>query len=384
MKPSLRPSFARLGALLACSALLAACTSQPTAAPTQAPAAKPTTAAAPAATTAPAAAPTTAPAPAATQPAAGLITVKVANPGGGSQYTPLLTARELGFFQKHGIDLQFVALQSGVALSNALLSGNVDLAITSLDTAVIASAQGQRLQTFGAVSQAPYAALVVSNKIPKLAHEDQGFPAVIQDIKGMRIAVTGAGATSDQQTRVILSAAGLDGNKDVRIVAIGGATYIPALDKGDIDVVYSYPPYTQQIIRQNLGRKLVDMEGGQGPDLIQKLDNLGTVATEDWIKKNGNTAKEFMAALIEGQQYVATNKQGAAEATAKQLQLLKQEMPVEDILADLGPLQRGFRPDVSPETVQAHVTLLTQAGVIKKPVSYEDVVSPVWKQVTGS
>jgi hypothetical protein len=58
-------------------------------------------------------------------------------------------------------------------------------------------------------------------------------------------------------------------------------------------------------------------------------------------------------------------------------------MSVEDIMTDLTPLQRGFKPDVSEETVAAHVTLLTQAGVIKQPITWADVVNPVWRQVSS-
>jgi NitT/TauT family transport system substrate-binding protein len=58
---------------------------------------------------------------------------------------PLWIARDLGLFEKYGLDVNLVYIASGVISVNALLGGSVDIIAASGSSAVSAAARGAPL-----------------------------------------------------------------------------------------------------------------------------------------------------------------------------------------------------------------------------------------------
>src|SRR5690606_32524456 len=57
-------------------------------------------------------------------------------------YTPLYTAEKLGFFEKHGLNVQINTLESGATITAVMQSGSVDIAASGAITQALAVKQG--------------------------------------------------------------------------------------------------------------------------------------------------------------------------------------------------------------------------------------------------
>src|SRR5438105_2731263 len=168
---AMKPSLFRL--VVPFILVLSGCapSSPPPAAPTTAPAAAPTTVLAAAPTTAPAAAPTTAAAaaPTAAKPAAAgstapgpVATKPPTNPTdkmqivfGGAVTPPNMVhmapyvAKDMGFFDEVGLDVDMKSFEGGVAALRGGISGGLDVVATSSDPLFAAIQQGAPVRAIG-------------------------------------------------------------------------------------------------------------------------------------------------------------------------------------------------------------------------------------------
>ena len=130
-------------------------------------------------------------------------------------------AKERGFFQKHGLDAEIIAMRPPLTIG-ALQAGEIDYAI------------GASTISRGAISGAPVR--IVSLALRSSFHTLVSRPAIktIADMKGKTIAVT-VGAADDFVARHLLRRGGID-PRDVHFVNMGGSdTRFPALHAGTID-----------------------------------------------------------------------------------------------------------------------------------------------------
>src|SRR5207344_1348343 len=98
---------------------------------------------------------------------------------------PLWIAKDLGLFEKYGLDGNLIYIASGVTSVNALLGGSVDIIAASGSSAVGAAARG--------------APLVIVASLGHIAYKLIALPSIksVQDLKGKIIGTSRIGAGSD-------------------------------------------------------------------------------------------------------------------------------------------------------------------------------------------
>ena len=72
-----------------------------------------------------------------------------------SFYTPLYVAKELGYFEEEGIDLEIILTPGADKVSAAVLSGDVDLGFAGAESAIYVYEQKEKdyLQIFGGLTK---------------------------------------------------------------------------------------------------------------------------------------------------------------------------------------------------------------------------------------
>lgn len=172
-----------------------------------------------------------------------------------------------------------------------------------------------------------------------------------QDLRGKRLGVTRYGSLSDMGTRRYLQTVGMDPDKDVRIMQIGGLPEIlAAMQSGAIQGgAISSPTLTRAKL---LGfRELIDLG-----TLGIKYPATSYMTTEAYIKSNRPTVINFLKGIIEAAYFVKANKEVSINILRKYTKT--NEMP---ILEDTYQIyvQRYIRlnPVSSPEEVK---TILDQ------------------------
>ena len=157
--------------------------------------------------------------------------VKVGVPVLDITQSALFVARDRGYYQKEGLDVDLILMRGGVA-SQALIAGNVDF--TTVPTAGLQAAlQGVPLK-------------VVLSTFHKAMFWLYSRPEIrsVKDLAGKKVAVSSFGAAGDSALRELIKKSALDENRDVAILAIGTtATRLGALSAGVVDAAMMTFPH---------------------------------------------------------------------------------------------------------------------------------------------
>src|ERR1700738_2692494 len=162
------------------------------------------------------------------------ITVAV---GGGSClcYLPTGPAKQLGEFDKAGLDVELVALKGGSAALKAVLGGSADVVSGYFDHCVNLAAKKQELQAFVVYDRYPGLVLAVS---PSHTSEIKS----IKDLAGKRVGVSAPGSSTDFFLKYVLKKNGLDPSS-AAVIGVGlGATAVAAMEQGQIDAAVMLDP----------------------------------------------------------------------------------------------------------------------------------------------
>lgn len=168
--------------------------------------------------------------------AAERIRIAVSNPN-----MPNLTvamAQRRGFFKEENIEVEIIRMNPNVAIT-ALATGDVDYC-----------------QLFGAVVGGAIAGLPVRIVAGFLDNWPMTLIAqpelkTLKDLKGKTLGISSFGATPDVGARLMIKQAGIDPEKDIKILALGSdAARLTALKQRIVDVVVISPPADAQMERQ--------------------------------------------------------------------------------------------------------------------------------------
>ncbi|MBI3705368.1 MAG: ABC transporter substrate-binding protein [Rhizobiales bacterium] len=150
-------------------------------------------------------------------------------------YLPTMLAKQLGEFEKAGVNVEVVEFKGGSDALKAVMGGSADVVSGYFDHCVNLAAKGQHLQSFVVYDRFPGFALVVS---PKHAAEIKS----IKDLKDKKIGVSAPGSSTDFFLKYTLSKNGVDPNS-VGVIGVGlGATAIAAMEQGTIDAAIMLDP----------------------------------------------------------------------------------------------------------------------------------------------
>ena len=164
------------------------------------------------------------------------IRIAVSNPN-----MPNLTvavAQAKGFFKEESIDAEIIRMNPNVAIT-ALATGDVDYC-----------------QLFGAVVGGAIAGLPVRivagflDNWPMTLIAQPEYKS-LKDLKGKTLGISSFGATPDVGARLMLKQAGVDPEKDIKVLALGSdAARLTALKQRVVDVVVISPPADAQMEKQ--------------------------------------------------------------------------------------------------------------------------------------
>ena len=122
---------------------------------------------------------------------------------------PFWIAKELGLYEKYGLDVKLVNIAAGSVSLTALLAGNVHLTTDSSSGVVSAAARGAPIVTVSTNGALPYQFVA----LPSIKSTD--------DLKGKIVGSSRIGAGTDYLLRRILAKIGLTPGKDVNLIPTG-------------------------------------------------------------------------------------------------------------------------------------------------------------------
>jgi NitT/TauT family transport system substrate-binding protein len=209
-------------------------------------------------------------------------------------YLPTVLAKQLGEFEKAGVNVDMVDFKGGSQALTAVLGGSADVVSGYFDHCVNLAAKGQHMQSIVVYDRYPGFALVVSPK---------SLDAIksVKDLANKRVGVSAPGSSTDYFLKFILKKNGIDPGS-VGVIGVGlGATAVAAMEQGSVDAAIMLDPAVTQLAGRNKDLRIlvdtrtqkdtIDVFGGEYPG--------GALYTRaDWIEKNPKEAQALVNAIL--------------------------------------------------------------------------------------
>ena len=214
----------------------------------------------------------------------------------------LYVARDRGYYQKEGLEVDLILMRGGVA-NQALIAGNVDF--TTVPTAGLQAAlQGAPLKVVLSTFHKPMFWLYSRPEIRN-----------IKDLSGKKVAVSSLGAAGDSALRELIKKNGMDENREVAILAIGTtATRLGALSAGVVDAAMMTFPHNITAAESGF-RELLSFIASD----INQLQG-AIVTREGLLGSEPGVVEKFLRATIRGIIYYSSNRSGTVPILARNTQ----------------------------------------------------------------
>jgi len=207
----------------------------------------------------------------------------------GSTSLPYVVAEEKGFFKAEGLNALIVIMQNQVVV-NGVLSRHVDYGGT-FSNFVGAAMSGAPVKIVMSVMDGADHFLVTSPNIKR-----------VEDLKGKTFGISSFGGTPHSEAIAILKKYGLNPDKDVTFLQVGGssARYL-SLESGSIQAAMIVPPFNHLAKKRGFNELL-------GFNDIMSMPVGGLAVHMQKMKEKPDEIVKMIRALIKSLEYIRTRK----------------------------------------------------------------------------
>ncbi|RJL19922.1 ABC transporter substrate-binding protein [Paracoccus siganidrum] len=264
-------------------------------------------------------------------------------------------AKELGWFEGTGVDVETVGYASGGPESlMALAGGSVEIG-SAATSAVLNSIVG------GNDFVAAYPTQGINDEVQSIFYVLEDSPIqTIEDIAGKTIAVNTLGAHLDYTVREALHQKGLPQNA-ANLVTVPGPQLEQVLRSGQVDVAaFGYWQTTfEGAARQNGGLRAVFGD----TDVLGDIAGGFTVLRRDWVEQHPDAARIFVTTSARALDYARENPEKTREITAKVLKERGENPEVAAFFAGYGVREGGLATE---RDVQFWIDVLVREGKLSE------------------
>jgi NitT/TauT family transport system substrate-binding protein len=289
--------------------------------------------------------------------------------------TPFAVATKMGWFREEGVEVELVPLSGSTDCVRTVATGELPIALPSVEPLAIGRPQGIRARVFYTAYQ---------GNVYGLAVPAWSTVRTFADLKGKTIGVTSLASAGVIIARALAATAGLDPDRDVSIVVAGeGAQTAAMLRTRQIDALSQFD--TQYAMVENAGVPLrrLDSRG------IDRFPSNGFVALDQTIARDRRLCVALGRGYAKGtifaianpeaairilyEVYPETRPTGKDEATAigDDTRVLEARIP-NWALEKAGVGRWG---ESSTANYAAYLDFLSRWGVIKAQVPVTDLVT---------
>lgn len=271
----------------------------------------------------------------------------------GSNSLPFVIAEEKGFFKGEGLNAIIVIMQNQVVV-NGVLSKNVDYGGT-FSNFVGGAMAGLPVRIVMSVMDGSDHVLVTSPNIKR-----------VEDLKGKIVGISSFGGTPHSEVTAILRKYGMNPEKDVTFLQIGGSSSrYQALEGGSIHAAMLTPPFNK------IGRKKGFNELVSFNEVMQ-IPLGGLAVHTDKTKEKPDEIVKMIKALSKSIDYIQNRKEDTLSLMEKNWGIKEADVR-EGIYRDLAGLYS--RTGIAPDDTMRNVIQLVQEGRKSKVnVGLSDIV----------
>jgi NitT/TauT family transport system substrate-binding protein len=228
-------------------------------------------------------------------------TMRVAIPLFPTAAFPVFVGNDRGFFQKEGLIVEPIRINSAPTTYQALISGDVHAAVGAPTGLLPSHSQGADVIAVGSWDNLVPYVWVTREKIID-----------IRELRGKKVGVNRAGSKPWLIIHVLLQDAGLDPVKDITLLQMGGGSQerVSALMRGGIDATLADALLEPIMVK----RGFFVLRGKPTPFM-----NAPIAAKRSYFASQRSTVKKFVKAFSDATRYLVDNKEGTMRPLTKLL-----------------------------------------------------------------
>lgn len=293
---------------------------------------------------------------------------------------PSLVALAKDYFGEENIELTDFVLGSGGTIRQAMIAKEYDFGLFAFVHVPIARIAGSPWKAIFQTHDREIFSLVVRSGLKDKVK-------TVADLKGMTVGFTTPGAGAWAFAQIYLKQAGLDPDKDVKLVSLGGDVGViyAALETGKVDAFPAWEPNTTKAIEAGIVYPLIAIYEPGAQKRIIGSDNAAAtmlVTREDVIAAKPDLVKRMVNAHKKGIDFIRSNT-GATVAdvilgnpTAAQQFKGLEKAAVVKIFERLKP---GFGTGcLSKSGFEAEMKLSVDYKLTKEAITYKDYADTTW------
>ena len=216
-------------------------------------------------------------------------------------HAALYVAQEIGLFRKYGLDVNLSYIAGAAQVIQTMMAGENQIATAGGSGVVDADFGGADLVAVAGMVNMPAFYIVVQPEIKS-----------IQDLRGRPVGITRFGSSTDFTMRYILRKAGLDPDKDVPLLQLGGQPELAAaIETRRIFAAPMTPPALQKTLKAGARIQIPPKTIGLS------FPHVGIVVRKTFLAARRQTVKNFIAGYSEGVAMLHKDKDASKKAIAK-------------------------------------------------------------------
>jgi NitT/TauT family transport system substrate-binding protein len=293
--------------------------------------------------------------------------VRVGMPTEGFLYTPLYLAIDAGFMKDEGIEPELIQFKGGGAAMGGLVSGSVDFCTCAIQNAINATVKGSGVTLIGTIIGQYASNLVLRADVAKrlgLTH-DTPIKQRLAALRGLRIAGSGVGSSTDFLIRYLAKEAGLSPERDFTVLFLGdGAPILAAFSQARIDGFVLSSPTSDIAISKYRGVLMLDMSRGEFEEL-RGYPSITLSAKPTWLKTKPELARHFLRALARADRMIQTEPARAQQILRKRFEAVPEDVYKAAWAANIAAYPAN--PRVEEVSVQRAIAFLSTVQGVKIP-----------------
>jgi len=223
-------------------------------------------------------------------------------------YATATLAKNLGYYEKAGVDIYPLDSPAGIEEADALVAGQIDAAMGYYNHTIDLAGKGKATECVVQIGLTPgHAILVPTNSSIK----------TLADMKGKVMGITGTGSSTDFELQYLGLRNGVQPSQFTRLPVGAGATFIAAFQHGQIDGGITSQPTIGRLLNSGQARVLADLQdnaqskkafGGTFPSTCIYMRT-------DYVNKHRDGVQKLVNAVVWTLKWIHTHS--AAQIAAK-------------------------------------------------------------------
>ncbi len=231
----------------------------------------------------------------------GQIKLKVAYPTTVGSIAVVWVAKEAKIYEKHGLDVELIYVAGSSRVVQAMLAKDIPISEIAIPAVIQANLAGANLVMLAGPNHKPGQKIMVKPEIKRR-----------EDLRGKKIGITRFGTSDDFLLRYVLGQWGLQPDRDVALIQMGGSQEtVAGIAAHAIDGGMLSSPLHLQAAK--LGYTLLADLSTIGVD----YQGAGVVTTRSYMREAPDTMRRYLRAYVEALHRFKTDKPFAAKVIAK-------------------------------------------------------------------